>query len=198
MKTRKSPGNSDCDGTRTKQVAAGERTFKGRWRLRAHVQRNVPFGRTFTEVTILPLMLSLGGPAVAPVNTEAAPPVTADAEAPFSCSSPLLFVRLFLFPLLLFWLGIMVRSVWMQPATEHLCGYHVEGAWRIWMHGGCRCYSSIIILQICAGSLDSRGTPWRRRAPLLFWFLLWRENVPLAPPPSLIQTRSLELLIAHT
>ncbi len=131
MKTRKSPGNSDCDGTRTKQVAAGERTFKGRWRLRAHVQRNVPFGRTFTEVTILPLILSLGGPAVAPVNTEAAPPVTADAEAPFSCSSPLLFVRLFLFPLLLFWLGIMVRSVWMQPASEHLCGYHVESAWWI-------------------------------------------------------------------
>jgi len=151
-------------------------------------------------------MLSLGGPAVAPVNTEAVPPVTADAQAPFSCSSPLLFVRLFLFPLLLFWLGIMERSVWMQPVSDRhraflrisSCRGCLTNLLRILMHGRCRCYSSIIILQICAGSLDSRGTPWRRRVPLLFWFLLWRENVPQAPPPSLIQTQSSELLIAQT
>lgn len=39
----------------------------------------------------------------------AAPPVTA-AQAPFSCSSPLLLVRLLFFPLLFFWLGILQDS----------------------------------------------------------------------------------------
>lgn len=53
---------------------------------------------------LLPLERSLLGAAAA-----AAPPVTA-AQAPFSCSSPLLFVRLLFFPLLLFWLGILQDS----------------------------------------------------------------------------------------
>lgn len=39
----------------------------------------------------------------------AAPPVAA-AQAPFSCSSPLLLVRLLFLPLLFFWLGIVHDS----------------------------------------------------------------------------------------
>lgn len=77
---------------------------------------------------LLPLERSLLGAAAA-----AAPPVTA-AQAPFSCSSPLLFVRLLFFPLLLFWLGILqdssVKSYFRPLSTApvsavwHFCGLH--------------------------------------------------------------------------
>lgn len=53
---------------------------------------------------LLPLERSCLGAAAA-----AAPPVAA-AQAPFSCSSPLLLVRLLFFPLLFFWLGILQQS----------------------------------------------------------------------------------------
>lgn len=53
---------------------------------------------------LLPLERSFLGAAAA-----AAPPVAA-AQAPFSCSSPLLLVRLLFFPLLFFWLGILQDS----------------------------------------------------------------------------------------
>lgn len=54
---------------------------------------------------LLPLERWFLGAAAAP-----APPVAA-AQAPFSCSSPLLLVRLLFFPLLFFWLGILHDSV---------------------------------------------------------------------------------------
>lgn len=54
---------------------------------------------------LLPLERSFLGAAAA----AAAPPVAA-AQAPFSCSSPLLLVRLLFFPLLFFWLGIVLDS----------------------------------------------------------------------------------------
>lgn len=78
---------------------------------------------------LLPLERWFLGAAAAP-----APPVAA-AQAPFSCSSPLLLVRLLFFPLLFFWLGILHDSdvsVFSRPhstaavdADWHFCGLHV-------------------------------------------------------------------------
>lgn len=77
---------------------------------------------------LLPLEHSFLGAAAA-----AAPPVAA-AQAPFSCSSPLLFVRLLFFPLLFFWLGILQDSddkcnfrplsATAVNAVWHFCGLH--------------------------------------------------------------------------
>lgn len=51
----------------------------------------------------------------------AAPPAAAAAaHAPFSCSSPLLFVRLLFFPLLFFWLGIVLGSDERRPRFQRL------------------------------------------------------------------------------
>jgi len=61
---------------------------------------------------LLPLERSCLGAAAAAVVVvvAAAAPPGATAQAPFSCSSPLLLVRLLFFPLLLFWLGIAQDS----------------------------------------------------------------------------------------
>lgn len=94
------------------------------------------FGACFPAACpgFLPPEKQRSGPGAAAAVAAAAPPAAA-AHAPFSCSSPLLLVRLLFLLLLVFWLGILrgsdvssavvgASSAAPVSAVRHLCGLH--------------------------------------------------------------------------